>query len=102
MEEKIEGYWSDGKNSKFPIPEPDILTENEAKKIYDLIIIKEKSAEILSYRGCSVSRITGKMLGNKEYQYDEWLWPADFAKHYVLENRVKPTDEFLEYIGYKK
>lgn len=31
-----------------------------------------------------------------------WKWPGDFAEHYVLKHKVKPTDEFLEFIGYIK
>jgi hypothetical protein len=40
--------------------------------------------------------------GKHEYQLDGWKWPEDFAKHYVLDHKVKPTDEFLIFIGYIK
>lgn len=107
MERKIEGYWFEkpysthSKPSSYPMPIPNILTEEEAKRVYDLIVQKETTAKVARFRGFSSSRITGEMLGCAEYHNDEWLWPSDFAKHYVLENKVKPTDEFLEYIGYK-
>jgi hypothetical protein len=52
------------------------------------------------YKGWSTSRITGKKLGSGEFTTNKWRWPVDFALHYVLDNRVKPSDEFLEYIGY--
>ena len=77
------------------------LTEEEAKTIYDLIVQKQKIAVKHYYRGPSTSRITGEMLGYDEYQTVEWRWPGDFAEHYVLKYRVKPTDEFLKYIGYE-
>ncbi len=117
---KIEGYWkenneitltlSNGKpftrtlsdKNNYPIPIPNILSQEEAEKIYALILEKEKVARVLYCRGCSTSRITGEMLGNKEFETDEWSWPEDFAKHYVLDHKVKPTDEFLKYIGYEQ
>jgi hypothetical protein len=106
-ERKIEGYWYSEhlekyKGIKYPMPEPNVLTEDEAIDIHALIKAKEEFAHVQSYRGWSRSRITGENLGNKEYETEEWLWPGDFADHYVLKHRVKPTDDFLNYIGYKK
>jgi hypothetical protein len=100
---RIEGYWfSDYPNGRqFPMPEPNVLTEDEAKEIHSLIKKKEEEAEEHRYRGWSNSRITGENLGNVEYETDSWVWPGDFADHYVLKHRVKPTDDFLNYIGYK-
>ena len=104
---KVEGYWYEkpyskySKESVYPMPIPNILTPEEAEKIYNLIIQKEVKARVVLYRGFSYSRITGETLGSREYQTDEWLWPGDFAEHYVLKHRVKPSDEFLEYIGYE-
>jgi hypothetical protein len=103
---KIEGYWFEqpfshlSKPSPYPMPIPDTLTQKEADKVYELIVEKEKIAQKVLYRGCSVSRITGENLGNAEYETPEWHWPGDFAKHYVKEHRVKPTDDFLKYIEY--
>jgi len=121
-EQKIEGYWKENDHvirleskvkpgiflervipskSNYPTPIPNVLTEEEAKTIYDLIVQKQKIAVKHYYRGPSTSRITGEMLGYDEYQTVEWRWPGDFAEHYVLKYRVKPTDEFLKYIGYE-
>lgn len=88
--------------SGYPTPVPNVLTKTEAKEIYNLIVEKEKTADKVGYMGMSVSRITDEMLGNDEYETDTWLWPGDFAKHYVLKHKVRPTDEYLNYIGYKK
>ena len=101
MERKIEGYWYSKHEPNYPKPVTNILTEDQAKEIYDLIIEKEKEAKIIHYKGFSISRITKEMLGSREYQTDEWSWPEDFGPHYVLEHRVKPSDEFLKYIGYE-
>lgn len=123
LNKKIEGYWkeSDDKiklesqihpgvfleriipaKTNYPIPIPNVLSQEEAKIIYNLILEKEKTATKVAYMGDTFSRITGEILGNLEYEKDEWIWPGDFAKHYVLENKVKPTDEFLKYIGYEQ
>ena len=120
--QKIEGYWKEKDHvirleskvkpgifvervrpskSNYPTPIPNVLTENEAKSIYDLIVKKQNTAKKDYYMGFSTSRITGEMLGSGEYYTDEWRWPGDFAEHYVLKHRVKPTDDFLKYIGYE-
>ena len=100
--QKIEGYWYSSYSPEYPMPVPDVLTESEAKEIYNLILEKQKIAREVRYRGLSFSRITNEGLGCNEYQTDEWIWTGDFAKHYVLEHKVKPSDEFLNYIGYIK
>ena len=87
---------------EYPTPIPNILTEKEAEDIYILIRKKEHTAECVSYRGWTKSRITGENMGSREYETDEWIWPEDFAPHYVLKHKVKPTDEFLKYIGYEQ
>ena len=97
---KIEGYWYGKYCPEYPKPIPNVLNDEQAKEIYDLILIKERDAFLRRFKGWSTSRITGEKLGSTEHQTDEWTWPCDFAKHYVLDHKVKPTDEFLEYIGY--
>jgi hypothetical protein len=115
----IEGYWkeypvvfeyklSNGSiyrkeipaKTNYPSPIPNVLSDKDAEKIYRLIREKEKVATVHYYMGESVSRVTGERLGNKEYETDEWIWPADFAEHYVLTHKVRPTDTFLNWIGY--
>ncbi|MGK7961236.1 hypothetical protein [Crocosphaera sp.] len=101
--QKIEGYWYgySSSNQKYPIPQPNVLSTEETDTIYQLIVAKEKEASIQKYRGLTISRITGEMLGYTEYHHNSgWVWPGDFAKHYVKEHKVKPTDEFLKFIGY--
>jgi len=101
-EKNIEGYWYSKHHPEYPMPIANTLTQEQAEEIYNLILEKEKTATIVWYMGWTDSRITGEMLGSDEYQIDEWLWPEDFAKHYVLEHKVKPTEKFLQYIGYNK
>ena len=118
---KIEGYWNEDiklkiesrvrpgtflertikDKSNYPTPIPNVLSEEEANKIYLLIKEKESTARIVRYMGLSTSRITGETLGCTEFQTDEWLWPGDFNEHYVLKHKVKPSDEFLKYIKYE-
>jgi len=98
---KIEGYWYSEHEPQYPMPVPNELTVEEANIIYKLIQDKEREARKATYRGWSVSRITGERLGSREYQTDSWKWPADLGTHYVLLHQVRPSDEFLQYIGYK-
>lgn len=116
---KIEGYWKEEDHvisleslirpgtfiertipakTNYPMPIPNVLAEGEAQELYILIITKQFQAKKQYYMGDSFSRITGKTLGNEQYETDEWIWPGDFAKHYVLDHKVRPTDEFLKYI----
>jgi len=100
---KIEGYWyNEYSATEYPMPVPNVLTEQEAQEIYDLIKRKEVTARKVGYKGFTTSRITGEYMGSTEFHTDEWLWPVDFAPHYVLEHKVKPTEEFLKYIGWLK
>jgi hypothetical protein len=97
---KIEGYWYSEYEPNYPMPKPNVLSDDEAKEIYEFIKKKEEGARINRYKGWSTSRITGEHLGSTEFETDEWIWPVDFAPHYVMKHKVKPTDEFLKYIGY--
>lgn len=105
--QQIEGYWHSShlknKGYSYPKPKPNVLTELQATIIYNLILQKQKIARKVIYRGPSHSRIEKElMLGNIEYQTAEWKWPGDFATHYVLKHKVKPSDKFLKYIGYEE
>jgi len=99
---KIEGYWWSERKPQYPMPEPNALTPEEAKEIYNLMVQKEKIAEIIHYFGFSTCRITEEMLGCEEYYTDKWVWTQDLGPHYVLKHLVRPSDEFLRYIGYIK
>ncbi len=97
---RIEGYWYADHCPHFPNPQPNELTQEQANKIHQLILEKEEKAEGRRYRGRSQSRITGETLGTREFVFGGWLWPYDFGRHYVLKHRVKPSKEFLEFIGF--
>lgn len=98
---KIEGYWYNPRHDEsYPVPIPNILTQEEADKIYDYLCRLEKRTRIRYCKGCTVSRITGETLGNSEYETAKWKWPGDFGDHYIKAHRVRPSDEFLRYIGY--
>jgi len=102
MEQRIEGYWYSEHTPEYPMPVANELTEEEAQKIFGLIteIESDKGVIKTQYKGWSTSRITKEHLGSTEFSTNEWRWPCDFAPHYVLEHRVKPSDDFLTYIGY--
>lgn len=99
---KREGFWKSTTEPDLPMPEIGVLTPTQSFEVYSAITIIETTvAKVESYRGLTHSRITGELLGCREYYFADWTWPGDFAKHYVLDHRVKPTNEFLEFIGVK-
>ena len=100
MDKQIEGYWYSQTTPQYPMPMPNILTEKEASAIYILIKIKERNAIINEVKSWTISKLTGERLSGIEFETDTWIWPDDFAKHYVFEHKVKPSKEFLKYIGY--
>lgn len=97
---KIEGYWYSQYETQWPKPIPNALTESEAGEIFSLIKKKEKEMRRVGYKGYSKSRFTGERLSSYEFESKEWVFPELFAEHYVLLHRVRPTDEFLKFIGY--
>lgn len=105
QDKKIEGYWysESEENKRYPVPIPNILTDSEALTIHQLIKIKEGQSYKLNYKGLSTSRITGEFVGCSEYHHpDGWVWPIAFGDHYVLLHKVRPSEEFLKFIGYTK
>lgn len=109
--EKIEGYWYSTTSPQYPKPIQGELSEVDSLLIYALMYRKEKECKkdvewgvdlprVMAYRGCSTSRITGEILGCREYLHSGFRWPIDMGRHYVLEHRVKPSDEFLDFIGF--
>lgn len=97
---RVEGYWYSAYDPQYPMPIPNELSEEEAKEIFDLIKVKEQEAEVLCSRGVSNSRIDDSYVGSSEFHHKEWLWAEGFAEHYVLKYKVKPTDDFLKFIGW--
>jgi uncharacterized membrane protein YgcG len=65
-----------------------------------LIKSKERLAKKVAYKGIAHSRIDNSTVGSEEYELNNWVWPAGFAEHYVRDNKVKPSDKFLQFIGY--
>lgn len=98
--QKVEGYWYSKYEPDYPIPIPNILSQTEADEIYSLMVEKQKEAKVNKYMGYSMSRLTDKMLGCIEYELEDWRWTGNLDKHYVKDHRVKPSDEFLTFIGY--
>ncbi len=99
---RIEGYWYSKDSPQYPKPIAHQLTKTQAKQIFDLIKVKEQESELIYTRGFSRSRIDETVVGTKEYHHKEWLWPEGFAEHYVLKYQVKPSEDFLKFIGWKE
>lgn len=95
---KYEGFWYSKYEPNWPKPVPDVLTDEQALKVYNRIKQKEKTARATRYRGWSTSRIDGTHVGCTEYESGGWRWPEAFAPHYVLKYKVKPSDEFLKFL----
>ena len=95
---RIEGYWY---APFYPKPIPNQLTEAEAQEIYELIKVKEKECTIRLSRGYAHSRLENAMVGMNEYHHEEWLWPEGYAEHHVLKHGVKPSKDFLAFLGFR-
>lgn len=102
QDSKVEGYWYSKREPQYPMPISNVLSIAESSQICELIWRKEKLAKEGGYLGDSISRLTGETLGNIEYELDGWIWPGDFAEHYVRDHGVRPTDAFLKFIGWEK
>lgn len=100
-EKRVEGYWFSEYTPQYPLPIKNQLSSKEAKEIFDLIKDKEEEATKFLTRGHSISRLDDTIVGNGEFHHTHWLWPENFAAHYVLKYRVKPSQAFLEFIGWK-
>jgi len=101
-DKRIEGYWYSEREPKYPMPIPNQLEQKEAEEIFKLIKEKEAECEIIYTRGSSLSRIDKSRVGSTEYQHEKWLWPENFAEHYVLKYKIKPSGEFLKFIGWRE
>jgi hypothetical protein len=103
-EERVEGYWRKNlkdTDSPYPFPQAATLTVDEAKEVHAKIKLMEARATVVRYRGFSMSRFERTVIvGSAEYVYNGWRWPQGFNDHYVLRHRVRPTDDFLKFIGY--
>lgn len=122
-----EGYWyCKWEHKDFPKPIKNELTEEESKEVFRLMKIKEDECfknyvlysqntddeleEIEGYssdigiestKGLSPCRLCDDVAGNLEYFYDGTTWTGGLGHHYVLKHRVKPSDSFLKFIGFK-
>lgn len=93
---RVEGYWRSAKDARSELPWP-VQTPGwgEAEFLLKLRLV-EQASEFVSYRGWSVSRLTGEWNGSREYVRNGWRWPEGFG-HYV-EHGVKPSDDFMAFV----
>lgn len=99
---RVEGYWYSESEPLYPMPKPNTLREEEAEEIFKLIKLKEEESQIHYSRGYSTSRIDQTILGSTEFEHEQWIWPEKYAEHYVLKYKVKPSEDFLNFIGWKR
>jgi hypothetical protein len=100
--QRIEGYWYSESEPRYAMPIPHQLNEIDAQEIYELIKLKEVDAQQMLYRGFSSSCIDNTTFESLDYSHKKWIWPEGFAEHYVLKYRVKPSKDFLTFIGWLK
>lgn len=99
LPQRYEGFECDEKPENVEI---NVLSHNQAEEIASLLKFKEKNAHVQAYRcGTYHSKVTGEALGGFSTYTDlntGWSWNCYLADHYVLECRMKPSDEFIEYL----
>lgn len=100
-DKRVEGYWYSREKTLYPMPIPYRLSDQEAEEIYQLIKLKEEESQINHCRGFSISRIDQTTLDFKEFEHEHWIWPGQYAEHYVLKYKVKPSEDFLGFIGWR-
>lgn len=103
--ERVEGYWRSA-NTFYPpidptqraLPWPVPVKEFAFNRIGFLADLEkaEIAAERELYRGFSRCRLTGISLGNAEFVYKNWRWPAGY-KHYIKMG-VLPSAAFYKFI----
>jgi hypothetical protein len=100
---KKEGAWHYKKDAEYPVPPPYQLKTKEAEEIYILIKIKEAEAKETIARGLDYSVIDDTCIGGiRAFYHINWVWPGNYAEHYVFKYKVKPSDDFLKFIGWLK
>ena len=94
---KIEGYWSEGKNSNYPMPFVNEKPWSGKIEFLNKLVEIQKKSKIEHYKGISFCRICNIINGSREYRRKEWKWPEGFF-HYIMVHNVKPTQEFIDFI----
>jgi hypothetical protein len=98
---KTEGYWYEGKGSKYPKPVGYRIhwvgQEKFLKHLAKLEAMVEEKGRIHHYRGWSTCRICKCKNGSTEFEFKGWTWPVGF-KHYVEEHNVKPSVDFQVFV----
>lgn len=90
-----EGYWSD---TYLPKPSKKIWLDKE--KWVEAALLVCENTETVSYRGFSLSRLDGSIVGSREYvdKKNGMRWPHGYIEHYIRDHNVPPTKKFYNYI----
>jgi hypothetical protein len=99
---KFEGYCCSNKETQKVKPVPNVLAPFQAREIHELIRNIERNIRPKIYRGIMISPIDNAPFLAAEYEHDGWIWNSVLSDHFVLKHRVRPSDDFLKYIGWLK
>lgn len=102
----VEGYFKntyDSNTANYPMPVQDVLTQEQADALADKI--KELEADPATkrkqFKGISSSRIDDSFVGSSEFNHPTVRsWTDALGEHYVRKYRCKPSDKFLDSIGF--
>jgi hypothetical protein len=97
---KTEGYCCGDRESQKTKPVPNVLAPFQAREIHELIRNIERNIRPRMYRGIFLSPFDNTNLGAADYEHDGWRWSSSLSDYFVLQHRVRPSDEFLKYIGW--
>ena len=97
------GYWASSPEdtTEFPWPVASIAPDQEF--LERVARVEAEACREVRYRGSSLSRLTGKILGCKEFSLSdpstgaEVCWPGDYASHYLAAG-VPPDPRFVAFI----
>jgi len=96
-----EGYWYEGKGSKYPKPiSYKIHWVGHGKWLEQLAKLEARVREegrIRRCKGWSNCRICGCKNGSTEFEFKGWRWPVGF-RHYVEEHNIRPSIDFQVFV----
>lgn len=96
------GFWRTGQDEDSPLPWPAITERPDRDFLAMLEAVeaaltrRELNGGVMRLLGCSVSRLTGERLGNREFFLCDdaarvrYVWPEDFGSHYLAAGVAVP------------